>query len=231
MSTDADQLAKVQADVTVDGSLAQAYAAYDGEFAAAASAVGQTGEPADVEEVDGGFKACIGDSSDQCATWTDLEGQDGKLTDFDMNGIELSDLLVDLTGQPPIESAGLYKVQPDYAYRQPKSGKLYVLCTVTAGRPALAQAGHLHRAGPDPRRGRGPEPGGRRRRHQQPRDPGLRGRAGREAGRAGHLRPQARRRGPPSRSASGWPRRLRPSPAAARHHRSRVRMSGWRAFV
>ncbi len=132
VSTDPDELAKVQADVTVDGSLAQAYAAYDGEFATAVAAVGQTGEHAEVEEVDGGFKACIGDSASQCATWTDLEGKDGKLTDFDINGIELSDLMVDLTGQPPIESAGLYAVQPDYAYRQPKSGKLYVLCTVTA---------------------------------------------------------------------------------------------------
>ena len=77
---------------------------------AAATAAGQD-SPAipDVEEVDGGFKACVGDSSDQCATWTDLEGKDGKLTDFDINGIELSDLLVDLTAQPPIESAGLYR--------------------------------------------------------------------------------------------------------------------------
>jgi hypothetical protein len=86
----------------------------------------------DVEAVDGGFKACVGDSADQCATWTDLRGKDGRLTDFDINGIDLGDLLVDLTGQPPIESDGLYTVQPDYAYRQPKSGTLFVLCTVTA---------------------------------------------------------------------------------------------------
>jgi hypothetical protein len=132
VSTDADELAKVQADVTAAGSLAQTYAAYDAEFAVAAAAVGQTGQPADVEEVDGGFRACVGDSSDQCATWTDLQGKDGKLTDFDINGIELGDLLVDLTDQPPIKSAGLYRVQPDYAYRQPKSGRLFVLCTVTA---------------------------------------------------------------------------------------------------
>jgi hypothetical protein len=132
VSADADELAKVQADVTADGSLAQAYAAYDGEFAVASGAAEQSGEPADVEEVDGGFKACVGDSSDQCATWTDLQGKDGKLTDFEINGIELSDLLVDLTDQRPIESAGLYRVQPDYAYRQPKSGRLFVLCTVTA---------------------------------------------------------------------------------------------------
>jgi len=132
VSADADALAKVQDDVTADGSLAQAYAAYDAEFAVAAAADGEAPEPPDVEEVDGGFKACVSGTSDQCATWTDLEGTDGRLTDFDINGIELGELLVDLTAQPPIESAGLYRVQPDYAYRQPKSGKLFVLCTVTA---------------------------------------------------------------------------------------------------
>ena len=132
VSADVDELTKVQADVTADGSLAQGYAAYNAEFAVAAAAVGQEGEPVDVEEVDGGFKACLGDTPDQCATWTELRGKDGKLTDFDINGTELGDLLVDLTGQPPIESAGLYQVQPDYAFRQPKSGRLFVLCTVTA---------------------------------------------------------------------------------------------------
>jgi hypothetical protein len=138
VSADADDLAKVQADVAADGSLAQAYAAYDSEFAVAAAAVGETGQPPDVEEVDGGFKACAGDSPGQCATWTDLEGEDGKLTDFDINGIELGELLVDLTRQRPLKSAGLYRVQPDYADRQPTSGKLYVECTLTAGDVTVA---------------------------------------------------------------------------------------------
>jgi hypothetical protein len=39
---------------------------------------------------------------------------------------------VDLTGQRPIRAAGLYEVQPDWAYRQPTSGRLLVICTVTA---------------------------------------------------------------------------------------------------
>jgi hypothetical protein len=129
---DVDELTRVQTDIAADGSLAQGYAAYDAEFFSAAEAAGKPAQPSKVEEVDGGFKACIGDSSDQCATWTDLHGKDGKLTDFDVNGVDLSDLLVDLTGQPPVESAGLYTVQPGYAYRQPKSGMLFVLCTVNA---------------------------------------------------------------------------------------------------
>jgi hypothetical protein len=129
---DADELASVQSDITAAGSLAQGYAAYVGEFAVAATAAGQAPDPVEVDEVNGGFKACVGDSPDQCATWTDLEGKDGKLTDFAVSGKKLDDLLVDLTHQPPIEAAGLYRVQPEWAYRQPKGGTLFVVCTVTA---------------------------------------------------------------------------------------------------
>ena len=46
--------------------------------------------------------------------------------------------MVDLTAQAPIESAGLYVVQPRYAYRQPKSGKLFVVLAVTAGDGTVA---------------------------------------------------------------------------------------------
>ena len=57
--------------------------------------------------VDGGFEACGGTGPpDQCATWADLEGEDGKLTDFTVNGTKLDDSLVDLTGQAPISSPG-----------------------------------------------------------------------------------------------------------------------------
>ena len=129
---DVDEMTRVQTQVAAPGSPAQGYAAYDAEFTAAAASAGQASDPVDVQEVDGGFKACLGDSADQCATWTDLKGRDGKLADFSINDIALGDLLVDLTGQQPIESSGLYRVQPDWAYRQPRSGNLFVLCTVTA---------------------------------------------------------------------------------------------------
>ncbi len=129
---DVDALTQVQSEVTADGSLAHAYAAYVAASLTAATTAGVQNDATDVEEVDGGFKACLGGSSDQCATWTDLRGQGGRLTDFDINGIELGDLLVDLTGQAPIRSKSLYEVQPDYAYRQPRSGRLYVVCTLRA---------------------------------------------------------------------------------------------------
>src|SRR3954453_12273639 len=135
---DPDALARAQSDIAADGSPAQGYAAYVGAFAAAAAAGGQTADPVDVEEGDGGFKACIGDSPDQCATWSDLKGQEGRLTDFTINDTPLHELLVDLTGQPAIDSPGLYKVQPGWAYRQPKSGMLYVVLTITASDAALS---------------------------------------------------------------------------------------------
>jgi len=129
-SSDPEQISRAASEVAADGSLAQGYATYVGEVSVAAAAGKAPIQPADVEEVDGGFKACA--SSDQCVTWTDLEGKDGKLASFTVNGTKLDDLLVDLTGQPPIGSAGLYEVQPEWAYRLPLSGTLNVVVTITA---------------------------------------------------------------------------------------------------
>ena len=137
-SYDPDRLEAAE-EIAADGSQAQGYAAYLGEFAASAIAAGQPVEPAEAEEVDGGFKACGGTgTADECVTWSDLEGEDGKLADFSVSGTELDDSLVDLTAQPPIESEGLYTVQPEHAYRSPQSGSLFVLVTVTAGDVPLA---------------------------------------------------------------------------------------------
>jgi len=139
-SSDPDQIGKAASAVAAEGSLAQGYATYVGEVAVAAAAGGTPIEPADVDEVDGGFKACAGE--DQCVTWTDLEGKGGKLVSFTVNDTKLQDLLVDLTGQPPIESAGLYEVQPEWAYRLPLSGTLNVVVTITAADvPLSAKAG------------------------------------------------------------------------------------------
>ena len=137
-SYDPDQLAEAE-DIAADGSPAQAYAAYLGEFSASAIAAGQPVDPAEAKEVDDGFEACGGTgTADQCVTWSDLEGEDGELTDFTVAGTELDDSLVDLTDQAPIASPGLYTVQPEHAYRSPQSGTLFVLVTITAGDAPLA---------------------------------------------------------------------------------------------
>jgi hypothetical protein len=129
-SADAKQIARAQSDIAADGSLAQGYADYIAQSDEAAKDAGQPMEPVDIEEVDGGFKACA--SADQCVTWTDLVGKDGRLADFSVNDKELDNSLLDLTGQLPIRSPGLYSVQPEWAYRRPISGALNVVVRVTA---------------------------------------------------------------------------------------------------
>jgi hypothetical protein len=135
-SGDPDQTKKAEA-IAAEGSPAQAYAAFVGLAATAVTASGHDAQASgDVEDVDQGFKACVSD--DACVTWTDLKGKDGKLTDFSVSGTVLDDSLVDLTGQAPISSEGLYDVQPEYAYRLPQSGVLDVAVTITASDAALS---------------------------------------------------------------------------------------------
>ena len=137
-SYDPEQLAEAQ-QIAADGSPAQGYAAYLGDFSASAIAAGQPVEAAEAKEVDDGYEACGGTgTADECVTWSDLEGKDGELTDFTVSGTALDDSLVDLTDQAPIASPGLYTVQPDYAYLSPQSGTLFVLMTITAGDVPLA---------------------------------------------------------------------------------------------
>ncbi len=124
---------KAAEDIAADGSPAQGYAEYLGLYAASATAGGQPVEASEVEEVDGGFRACGGTGEpDECVTWGDFEGEGGKLADFTVNDSSLDDSLVDLTGQPPISADGLYTVQPNWAYLSPQSGSLFVLVTVAA---------------------------------------------------------------------------------------------------
>ncbi|QIG42294.1 hypothetical protein G5V58_05500 [Nocardioides anomalus] len=132
-SYDTDALAAA-AEVARDGSPAQAYLGYLGDYAASADAAGQPVAGSEVKAVDGGFTACGGTGKpDECVTWSDLEGEDGALTDFTVNDVALDDSLVDLGDQAPVAAEGLYEVQPDFAYRSPQSGTLFVTVTVTAG--------------------------------------------------------------------------------------------------
>jgi hypothetical protein len=137
-SYDPDQLAEAR-EIAADGSPAEGYVAYLSDFAASAIAAGQPVAPAEATDVDGGFEACGGaGAADECVTWADLDGEDGKLTDFTVSGVPVDDSLVDLTGQAPIESPGLYTVQPEHAYRSPQSGTLFVIVTITAGDAPLS---------------------------------------------------------------------------------------------
>ena len=128
-SGDADQTEQARKEVAAKGSPAAGYAAYVGATDEANANAGGAADPVDVEAVDRGFRACVAD--DQCIAWTNLKGQDGRLVDFTVGGVLLTDSLVDLTAQAPIAAPGLYRVQPEWAYRVP-NGILNVVVTATA---------------------------------------------------------------------------------------------------
>jgi hypothetical protein len=129
--------AKEAEAVAEPGSPAQGYAAFLGLAASAAKAAGQdTQSSTKVVDIDGGFEACV--QKNACVDWTELKGKGGRLTDLTVNDVPLHSLLVDLTGQQPISAAGLYAVQPEYAFLLPDSGILNVVVTITASDVALS---------------------------------------------------------------------------------------------
>lgn len=131
-SYDVDRLAKAE-DIAADDSPAQEYARYQQLYATASTAGGNPLPSAEAEPADGGFKACIdAGEGEECATWADLQGEDGRLSDFTVNGSDVKDALVSLEDQPPIDVDGLFTVQPTYAYRSPPLQVLFVLVSVTA---------------------------------------------------------------------------------------------------
>jgi hypothetical protein len=131
-SYDVDQLAKAE-DIAADRSPAQEYARYQQLYATASIAGGNPLPSANAEPVDGGFQACQdAGEGEECATWADLQGDDGRLSDFTVNGNDVKDALVSLGDQQPIDVDGLFTVQPTYAYRSPPLQVLFVLVSVTA---------------------------------------------------------------------------------------------------
>ncbi len=131
-SYDVDRLAKAE-DIAADGSPAQEYARYQQLYAIASTAGGNPLPSAEAEPVEGGFKACQdAGEGEECATWADLQGEDGRLSDFTVNGSDIKDALLSLEDQQPIDVDGLFTVQPTYAYRSPPLQVLFVLVSVTA---------------------------------------------------------------------------------------------------
>ena len=155
--------------------------------------------------MDGGFKACGGTgASGRVRRLVGLQGEDGRLTGFSVNGTKIGDSLVDLTGQAPISSPGLYEVQPEHAYRSPQSGTLFVLVTITAEDAALAPRPGIYIEQDQILNGiETRAPATHRRRLELAGAAGLPGRAGHGAGRPGHLRPRHLRARARSPSGSG----------------------------
>jgi len=131
-SYDVDQLAAAE-EIAAEGSPALEYVRYQQRYATASEAGGNPLLPAEAQPVDGGFEACIdAGEGEECATWADLQGEDGRLSDFTVNGVDIKDALLSLADQPPVDVDGLFTVQPLYAYVSPPRQVLFVLVEVTA---------------------------------------------------------------------------------------------------
>ena len=131
-SYDVDKLVAAE-DIAAEGSPAQDYVRYQQAYASAATAGGNPLPSAEAEPIDGGFEACLdAGEGEECATWADLEGKNGRLVGFTVNGNDVADTLVSLESQSPIDVEGLFTAQPRYAYLSSPLGVLFVLVEVTA---------------------------------------------------------------------------------------------------
>jgi hypothetical protein len=140
-SYDPDLLAAAR-ESTEPGSNADHYAGYLIDFTTAAIEGDRPIASADVEPVDGGFKACGGTGDPtSCVTWADLEVVDGALVDFTIDGESLDDRLVAGDGST-IPANDLGTVEFLYAYLSPQSGTQFVLARVTAGDEPVGIGGH-----------------------------------------------------------------------------------------
>ena len=119
--------------IAAEGSPALDYLHYQEAYATSSEAGGNPLPSAEAEPAVEGFSACLdAGEGKECVTWTGLEGEDGKLTDFAVNGHELDHELVPLSEQPPVSPDGLFTFQPAWAYRSAAEQVLFVLADVTA---------------------------------------------------------------------------------------------------
>jgi major membrane immunogen (membrane-anchored lipoprotein) len=130
-SRDPDQLEEAL-PLAGPGSIAEVYAGYNLAIATASLDGGQAPAQGEVSEVDGGYQGCEPDGAEEsCVTWADLEGADGKLVDFTVDGEELDDRLKSGDGEV-VESGGLGTAELLYAYQSVQSGALFVLAEVSS---------------------------------------------------------------------------------------------------
>ena len=116
-------------DLAAPGSLAYAYLDYRLQAVKASIDGGLTGseDTLQVEEIDGGYQYCTDPTDDQtCAKWTDIEGRDGAVANFRVNGEPLDARLTAGNGQA-VPAGSLGSVELLYAYESPVSNSLNVV--------------------------------------------------------------------------------------------------------
>jgi hypothetical protein len=139
-SYDPDLLADARESAEPDSN-ADHYAGYLQAFATAAADGGSPIDPSEVEQVEGGFRACGGTGEPpQCVTWADIETADGALVDFTVDGQSLDDILVAGDGSVT-DGEDVATVEFLYSYKSPQSGTQFVAALVEAGDAAVQIGG------------------------------------------------------------------------------------------
>ena len=148
---DPEKLEKAEA-LAQPGSIAHTYAGYLLAVARAVTDGGQTPASGELTEVEGGYQGREQlDGGESCVTWADLEGADGKLVDFTIDGESLDNRLVAGGGQR-VESGRLASAELLYAYESVQSGKLFVLAEIASNDEPIA-IGSLDATYEDPAQG------------------------------------------------------------------------------
>ncbi len=139
-SRDADQL-EAAVSLAEPGSIAHTYAGYSLAVAHASLDGGAPAPSGELAEIDDGYRGCEQvDGGESCVTWSDLEGADGKLVSFTIDGESLDERLTSGTGET-VESGGLVSAELLYAYRSVQSEDLFILAEVHSDAEAVSIAG------------------------------------------------------------------------------------------
>lgn len=126
-------------ELSEPGSIAEAYAGY---ILASANSAIDGGVPLEGEEprkVTGGYESCPPEDPESCATWTDIEGRDGRIVKFRVNGEDIGDRLAAGNGQS-VQAGSLARAELLYAYRSVQSDALFVLVRIESGEAPITVA-------------------------------------------------------------------------------------------
>jgi hypothetical protein len=122
-------------DLTQPDSLAYKYTDYQRALANAnldsGAGTGTTYDPP--EQVEGGWRICPpAAAGDECVTWADFEGTDGKVSGFTVNGVDISSHIAAGDGSEIRIGRGIGSVKVLYSYESAQSSKLAVVLEVKA---------------------------------------------------------------------------------------------------
>lgn len=140
-SQDVGQLKKASA-LAGRGSIAEAFLGYQVALLNALVDGGAGGQlqPEELSETDDGFESCPADGSD-CTEFANIEGRDGKIVNFTVNGKDIAPRLAAGDGRP-VQAGGLGSATFLYSYQATSSDQLFVLLQVASKGEPITAAGY-----------------------------------------------------------------------------------------